>query len=200
MRLFEIPGKMALMGDGGINVLSNIPDEGKRAKAVSSIHSNHLRVLKLLGNTTPQIFQPVSCGGIDSLENCFIENHGHAETFPDILEFSWIGPANILYKAAAVTPWKLSFLHVVDSGTSGRISLFTRDDKQPLFLITPEAGAAADDRIELIEKSGRFFSDMTGKEAKAALLDFTEQYEAFPDTPSIQESRYIVDHFRQSAG
>ncbi len=195
-RLFEMPAGMLLMSDGGINVVSNIADDEKRSNLLEKIKRNNRTLASMFGIDPASMFIPGDAGGLDELSETVKERFSDLATFPRLIQFPWIGPANILYKASASTPWKPLFEKELSLTASGTASVFTRSDTGRQFIVAaPEKGAGITEKEELLREVLRAARDLGIAGPKTAILDFTEQYETFMNTPSIAESRELVKRF-----
>jgi hypothetical protein len=180
-------------------VVSNIRDPEKRERIIKSIRRNSETVMKLFGVEDPEVYCPAHAENLAALEEEFDRLFVSQNHFPDILEFPWIGPANITYKALVGTPWVLNYKEEIMISEEGRISYYTHNDgKTPLFLIIPEKGATIEVKMKLIEEFLEVAYEFGVELPRVALLDFTEQYRAFMNTPSIRESRELVAVYKDS--
>ncbi len=196
LRLFETDDGMTVMSDGGINVVSNITDREKRDKLLAKIRINALRVGNIFGIDQDALFIPDAASGIDELKGTAVKLFTDPRVFPKIIQFPWIGPANILYKSAAYTPWSVRYEKELELSCPGTATVFTRlDTGTPLVVAGPEKGAGPEEKTVLLEKVLEKVSALGVDTPKTALLDFTEQYESFTNTPSIRDSRKLVKKF-----
>lgn len=194
LRLFETDAGMVVMSDGGINVISNIPEREKRDKLISKIQINALLVGSIFGTDQPAPFVPGAASGLDTLREDTAKLFADPHAFPKIIQFPWIGPANILYKAAASTPWSMRYEKDLQLRSPGTAAVFTRlDSGAPLVVAGPEKGAGLEEKLVLLREVVERVSELGVDNPKTALLDFTEQYASFPDTPSVRESRGLVE-------
>lgn len=212
MRVFESPFGISQICDGGINVVSNIKDEEKREKILGKIRKNGEDVMKIFGSPSPEVFDAGDADGPDELMRVFRQRYIEENRFPEIMLFPWIGPANIIYKAIASTPWELDYRREVSGSGEGKVVLFScrggdssgedyeTDEGRPMLIAMPVKGAAYEEKKKLAAAAVEDARSVGVKKPKIALLDFTEQYTAFPDTPSIQESRSLVDAFAERGG
>lgn len=207
IRLFESPRGISLMSDGGFNVLANVEDPEKRDRQFKKVISNTERAAHLLGLDISDIFFPGRSSGTEELRNLARFFFAGPNTFPRAIQFPWVGPANVVYKAVSGTPWvplhrgDLEELAGEKSGfLSGLCSVFTKEhgsgsSEQPLMLAAPGMGAGFKEKRNLlrwvIEEAGKIGMD----QPKVALLDFTEQYPRFMDVPSIADARKLVEEF-----
>ena len=207
MRVFESPFGICQICDGGINVVSNIKDEEKREKMLAKIQENGEEIMRIFGYPDPEMFDAGNAGSLDDLNTVFRQEYTDQGRFPALMLFPWIGPANIIYKAIAGTPWDLAYERELFSSGAGRTVLFTcrgcggaDADERPaegrsLLIAMPEKDADYEDKKKLVELVIGDAKSAGVEQPKIALLDFTEQYAAFPDTPSIRESRRLVEQF-----
>lgn len=204
IRVFESPDGPVLLSDGGINVVSNIEDDKKRTGILTKIADNLKTVAGLLGADTTSCFYPDESESIadllDTTQACF----SCPESFPACIRFPWIGPANIIYKAMAHSPWSIRFEAdmVLSNGGYGAIFVHNRTNR-PFMIATPPRGARLQEKQELLDES----ITVIGKRKAAnteptnvALLDFTEQYEPFLQVPSVRDAGTLVDRFAQGDG
>ncbi len=195
-RLFEMPAGMLLMSDGGINVVSNIADDEKRSGLLEKIKRNNRTLASMFGIDPASMFIPGDAGGLNELKETVEERFSDISTFPRLIQYHWIGPANILYKASASTPWESRFEKELPLSVSGTASVFTRSDTGRQFIVAaPEKGAGITEKEALLREVLRAARELGIVRPKTAILDFTEQYDTFINTPSIAESRELVDRF-----
>lgn len=210
MRVFESPYGICQICDGGINVISNIKDEEKREKILGKIRKNGEEVMKIFGYPEPEVFDAGDAEGPDELMRVFREMYIGENRFPDIMLFPWIGPANIIYKAIAGTPWELDYRHELLNSGEGMAALFRcrggdkseekdkTNEERPMLIAVPVKGEAVEGKKKLAAAAVEAARSAGIEKPKIALLDFTEQYAAFPDTPSIKESRILVEAFAEN--
>lgn len=201
MRLFEMSSGMVLMSDGGINVVSNVLDDEKRKKLIDKIRGNVQNLGSMFGMNSKDLFVPGDAGNIEELRKTAATRFADVCVFPHIMQFPWIGPANIIYKASASTPWDSVYIKDLELPVTGSASLFRRTDTGAEFVIAyPEKGADFTSKNVLMGAVLQEARTLGMTEPKAAILDFTEQYETFMNTPSIADSRKLVEAFSDGRG
>ena len=191
LRIFETPWGIMVMSDGGINVVST--RNGKRKEdLLDSIHDNAEQVARLSGDEKPKVFRLTS---ELSLREALRQK-------PDALIFPWIGPANIIYKACAKTPWRFKPASTRDIvvGGLGILSIFEKETGGFLIIATPKENASLTEKEKLLEKAVNAAKENGVIKPKVALLDFTERAEIFANknVPSIVDEIEIVKHFEDS--
>jgi phosphotransacetylase len=194
LRLFETGPGMAVMSDGGINVVSNISEEENREKLLTMIRMNAVKVAEIFGSDQPEPLIPDTSANMEELKAKAARLFADPSNFPKVIQFPWIGPANILYKATAATPWPLRFDEKVELSSPGIATVFSRiDGGGPLVVAGPAKGADFEQKLDLLREVLERMPGLGIVGPKTALLDFTEQYASFPDTPSINDSRGLVE-------
>jgi hypothetical protein len=196
MRLFETPAGMVLMSDGGINVVSNVKDDEKRRKLVRKIGNNVRTLGTMFGIDGENLFVPGEAEGLEALKEETLPRLASISDFPHIIQFPWIGPANVIYKASASTPWKPEFVKEIGLSVPGGASLFRHRGADMQFIVAyPDKGAGFPEKKALLAAVLEEASALGMEKPKTAILDFTEQHETFMNTPSIAESRQLVEAF-----
>jgi len=194
MRILEnkLNGRLIIMTDGGINVLSNKPAD-KRKQIQEHIVGNGIRVACLLGTESPLAVYLGSSEYTDSLERML------SCQWVNVLVFPWIGPANIIYKACEkdLMHWGgLQYCMDVKL-TSGKLSIFRKGESgKCLIIATPKKGAGLEAKEKLLNSA---VMASAVKKPRVALLDFTEETERFEDVPSIQQAIELKQRLRNAA-
>lgn len=202
IRLFENEGGISLMSDGGINVISNIEDPEKRASLFEKVVKNTKAAASLIGIDSSALFFPGDFSGIEELRSKTESLFSFITRFPGAIQYPWIGPANIVYKAITGTPWNIRFeKELLPASTgAGACSLFLRtSDGKPLLIAVPEKGSGYEEKKQLLREVLGEAENLGITEPRTALLDFTEQYESFMNTPSIADSRKLSGAFKNRA-